>query len=85
MLNIDNHDKEILEVGYNSKTIQTQDKRDQLNLMDIQYMLQTNNHLLLSYMAKCYIWIEETNERNNKIPIGYMVNPNLSVNKSFKE
>ena len=51
MFNIDNHEKDILAVGYKNKTIQTQDKWNQLNIMDIQYLLGTNHCLPLSYMA----------------------------------
>ena len=36
-------------------------------------------------MAKSYIWPEEINERINEFSIGYMINPNLSINKAFKE
>ena len=64
LFNIDNHDKEILAVGYKNKTIQTQYKWSQLNIMDIQYLLGTNNCLPLSYMAKIYIWLEEKNQCN---------------------
>ena len=35
-------------------------------------------------MAKIYHWIEETNQRTNAFSIGYMMNPNLSINKNFK-
>ena len=36
-------------------------------------------------MAKSFIWINETSERINEFAIGYMINPTLHVNKSFKE
>ena len=36
-------------------------------------------------MAKSYIWLEETNQRINEFYIGYMMNPNLIINKAFKE
>ena len=65
LFTINNHEKDILAVGYKKKTIQTQDKWNQLNLMNIQYMLGTNHCLPLSHMAKSYIWIEETNARIN--------------------
>ena len=48
-------------------------------------MLGTNNRLPLSHMAKSYIWLEETNQRINEFSIGYMMNPNLSMNKVFRE
>ena len=53
--------------------------------MDIQSLLGTNHCLPLSHMAKIYIWIEETNQRVNEFSIVYMMNPNLSIKKSFKE
>ena len=36
-------------------------------------------------MDKSYIWIEETNQRINEFSIGYMMNPNFSIKKAFKE
>ena len=53
--------------------------------MDIQYLLGTKHCLPLSHMDKSYIWIEETNQRINEFSIGYMMNPNLSINKYFEE
>ena len=85
MFNIDNHENEILLVGYKNKTIQTQYKWSQLNLMHIQSLLGTNHLLPLSHMAKSYIWLEEKNQRINEFSIGYMMNPNLSINKAFKD
>ena len=35
-------------------------------------------------MAESYIWLEEKNKRINEFSIGYMMNPNLSINKYFK-
>ena len=53
--------------------------------MDIQSRLGNYHRLPLSHMAKSYIWLEETNQRINEFSIGYMMNPNLSINKAFKE
>ena len=36
-------------------------------------------------MSKGYIWTEEKNEHINEFSIGYMMNPNLSINKYFNE
>ena len=47
----------------------TEDKWNQLNLIDIQSLLGTNHHLPLSHMAKFFIWIEETNQRINEFYI----------------
>ena len=85
MFNIDYHEKYILSAGYKNKTIQTQYKWNKLNFMDIQYPLGINHRLPLSYMAKTYIWLEETNQRINEFSIGYMMNPNFSINKALKE
>ena len=85
MFTIDNHEKDILAVGYKSKKNQTQDKWSQLNIMHIQSLLGANHSLTLSHMTKSYIWIEETNQSINELSIGYMMNTNLSINKAFKE
>ena len=84
MFDIDNHEKEILAVGY-EKTIETEDKWNQLNLIYIQSLLGTNHRLPLSHMAKSYIWIEEKNQCINEFYIGYMMNPNLNTNIAFRE
>ena len=58
MFTIDKHEKEILAVGYENKTIQTQDKWSQLNLMEIQSLLGTNQiglKYILSHMSLIYI------------------------------
>ena len=60
-------------------------KWNQLNLIDIKYMLGTYNRLPLSHMAKIYIWLEETNQLINEFSIGYMMNPNLNTIKAFRE
>ena len=53
--------------------------------MRIQSLLGTYHRLPLSHMAKSYIWLEEKNQRINEFSIGYMMNPNLNMNKSFRE
>ena len=55
MFNIDKHDKDILEVGYKDKKIETKYKWNKLNLIYIQSLLGTNHSLPLSHMAKSYI------------------------------
>ena len=85
LFNIDNHENEILAVNYKNKTIENKDKWNQLNLLDIKYMLGTNHFMPLSHMDKSYIWIEETNQRINEFSIGYMMNPNFHNNKAFRE
>ena len=61
MFDIDKHEKDILAVGYENKTIETEEKWNHLHLIDIQSLVVTNHCLPLSHMAKSYIWIEETN------------------------
>ena len=53
--------------------------------MGIQYLLGNSYCLPLLHMAKSYIWLEETNQRINEFSIGYMINPNLSMKKYFRE
>ena len=67
------------------KKIETKDKWNQLNIIDIQYLLGTNHSLTLSHMDTSYIWIEEKNQRINEFYIGYMMNPNFHKNKVFRE
>ena len=57
MLDIDNHEKEILAVGYKNKKIETEDKLNQLNLIDIQYLLGTNHRLLDWWNKSTYQWV----------------------------
>ena len=59
LFTIDNHKKDILAVVYKKKTIQTQDKWNQLNIMDIQSMLGTNHRLPLSHIAKSNILLKK--------------------------
>ena len=85
MFDIDKHEKKILVVGYRNKIIETKDKWNQLNILDMQYMLGNNCRRPLLHTSKSYIWIEETNERINQFSIGYIINPNFHKNKAFKE
>ena len=83
IFDIDNHEKEILAVGYGKK-MEIKDKWNQLNLIDTQSVLGTNHHLPLARIFKSYIWLQETNQRINDFSIVYMMNPNLHKNKAFK-
>ena len=47
-------------------------------------LLGDYHHLPLLHMAESFIWVEEKKERINKFLIGYMINPTLNMNKSFK-
>ena len=85
MFNIEQHEKDILAVGYINKTIETKDKSNQMNISDMQSMLGTNCCMPLLHMSKRYIWIEETNKLINEFSIGYMMNPTLNRNRAFKD
>ena len=84
MFDIDNHEKDILSVGYINKTIETKYKWNQLNILDMPSMLGANCRIPLLHMSKSYIWLEETNQRINEFSIGYTMNPNLNTNKYFR-
>ena len=84
MFDIDNHEKEILAVGYEKKPIESKDKWNQLNLLDMQYLLGTNCPRPLLHRSKSYIWLKESNQRINEFYIGYMMNPNFHKNKALK-
>ena len=84
MFDIDNHEKEILAVGYENKTIENKYKWNQFYILYMQYLLGNNHHMPLSHMAKSYIWLEEKNQRINEFSIRYMMNPNLHKNKAFR-
>ena len=84
MFDIDNHEKEILAVGYKNKTTETKDKWNKINLLGMQYLFGTYCCRPLLHMCKSYIWLEETNQHINEFSIGYMMNPNLDTNKSLR-
>ena len=47
--------------------------------------LGANHCLPLFHMPKSFICLEETKTRIKKFSIGYMTNPNLNINKAFRE
>ena len=51
--------------------------------MPILPFLGANHCIPILHMAKRFIWIEETGELIKYFEIGYMINPNLRVDKSF--
>ena len=59
--NIDQYEKEILAVDYINEIIETKDKWNQINFLNMQSMLGANFRMPLLHMSKRYIWIEETN------------------------
>ena len=36
-------------------------------------------------MGKSFIWINKKKQHINELSIGYMINPNLNINKSFRQ
>ena len=53
--------------------------------MPMLSLLGGNHRLPLFHMAKRFIWFHKTKQRLNEFTTGYMVNPNLNINKSFRE
>ena len=53
--------------------------------MDVQYLYGTNHSMPLSHLDKSYIWLEEKNQLINEFSTGYIMSPNLSINRAFKE
>ena len=83
--NIDQYEKYILAVGYINKRIETKDKRNQINVLNMQSMFGANFRMPLLHMSKIYIWLEEKNQRINDFSIGYMMNTTLYKNRYFEE
>ena len=62
--------------------------KDRCNYCHRIYMLSLlggNHRLPLFHMSKRFIWMNETKKRINGFMIGYMINPGLNVNKTFRE
>ena len=72
-------------VGKENKTINNRDRQDYYHHMPMLPLLGANHRLMLLYVAKCFIWIEETGGHVYQFDIGYMINPSLYLNKTFKE
>ena len=77
--NIDQYEKEILAVDYINKIIETKDKWNQINVLNMQSMLVTNCRMPLLHMSKSYNWNEETTQRINEFSFGYMMNPTTLI------
>ena len=82
--NIDQYEKEILAVDYINERIETIDKWNQINVLNMPSMLGGSCSMPLLHMSKSYIWLEAKNQRIYEFSIGYTMNPNLSMNKYFK-
>ena len=79
------YEQEIIEVGNDNEKMKNKDTWNYCHHMPIFKLLGANNRLPLLHRAKLFIWIEETGERINEFDIGYMINPDLNVNKAFRE
>ena len=75
--NITQYENYISEVEYINQKIETKDKWNQIDVLDMESMVVANSCMPLLHMSKPYIWIEETNQRINEFSFGYMMNPTL--------
>ena len=85
LFDIDQYEKEILAVDDINERIETKDKWNQMNLLNMQSMLGANCRMPLLHMSKSCIWLEETNECINEFSIVYTMNPTLYRNIAFKD
>ena len=83
--NIVQYEKDILAVDYINQKIETKEKCNQINVLDMESMLVANCRMPLLNMSNTYVWIEEKNKRINDFSFGYMINPTLYKNKVFEE
>ena len=59
--NIDQYEKEIFAVDCINERIETKDKWNKINFLNMQSMLGADCPMPLLYMSKSYIWLEENN------------------------
>ena len=84
LFNIYQYKNDILAVDDINKRIETKDKLNQLNILNMQSMLGDNCRMPLLHISKSYIWLEEKKQRINEFYIGYMINSTLYGNRAFK-
>ena len=75
----------MIAVGKENKKIKNKDRWNCCHHMPMLPLLGDNHPLSLLHMARRFIWINETKKLINEFEIGYMVNPILCVNKSFRD
>ena len=63
-----------------NKNNKNKDRWNYFHRIPMLLLLGTNHRLPLIYLAKRFIWIEETGKRINEFEIGYIINPSLYVN-----
>ena len=74
----------MIEAVNKNEKIKNKDRWKYCHNFPILPVLGVNHSLPLLHIAKSYIWINETSGHINESAIGYMINPTLHVNKSFK-
>ena len=75
----------MIAVRNENKQNKNKDRWNYCHRMHILSLLGGNHRLPFFRMAKRFIWINETKKRINEFTIGYMNNPGLNVNKTFRE
>ena len=84
ILSIYTHKQNIISVGNENKKNPFKEKWNHCNYMPMLSLLGKNHRLPLSHMDKRLIWINETKKRIDEFKIGYMINPNFNIKKSFR-
>ena len=79
------YEQEIIAVGKNKKIKNKEDIWNYCHHVPMLPLLGDNHRLPLFHMAKKTIWLEEAGKFINEFEIGYMINPSLHVNKSFRD
>ena len=75
----------MIEIGNKNGKIKNKDKCNYCHHFPIFPLLGSNCRLPLLHMDKRFICSEERKKPINEFDIGYMINPTLRVNISFKE
>ena len=75
----------MIAVENENKKIKNKDICNNFHHMPMLSLLGGNHRLALFHTANRFIWLNETKQRINEFTIGYMINPRLNVNKSFRE
>ena len=74
----------MIELGIDNKTFINKDKWNYCHHFPILPFLVVHNCLPILNISKNFVYLHNTEERNNEFAIGYMVNPIFHVNKYFK-
>ena len=73
-----------MSVGNENKKVKIKDRWNYCNHMPILSFLGAYHRLPLFHMDKRFIWPNETKKLINEVKIGYIINPRLNVNKTFR-